>query len=194
MATSICQDLEKENKIGSLDKLDKAQAMSVFQTVMMRAFTARQQEAEKLMKANKMESSEAMQEFGKRVAMRLASECPTAMALFVKLSDKGGDVNAASLAISPAERPLLESLNAGTCAGLSAANARQPLSGMSKADRTALMQQVLQSVMKEHAKEISAQYGAEVFFDTEQLRTLGMKVASLMAGKCPSILTDLGQQ
>lgn len=194
MATAICQDLEKENKTKPFDKLDKAQATSLFQAVMVRTFTARQAQAEKVMKANKMESQEAMQDFGKRVALRLAGECPTAMSLFVKLSGADASVNSADLAISEAERPLLESITAGTCTGLTASNAKQPLSGMSKADRTALMQQTMQGVMKEHAKELSAQYGPEVFFDTERLRALGMKVASLMATKCPSILTALSEQ
>lgn len=199
MADAICQDFERENKTRPLAELTKEEATTMMQNSMFKVMSARATEVEKILKKNKQDPNTAMREVGQRVGAQLAGNCPVAMLLFARLSgnkaaaDAVGSVDAASLAISAAERPLIETLAADACTELGRLNAATPLAGQTTEARQTAVQQAILHAAKAHAKEIGDFYGADVFFDTEKLKVIGMKIGSLMASKCTPLIAEMGQ-
>ncbi|KUG07960.1 hypothetical protein ASU33_07045 [Solirubrum puertoriconensis] len=193
VAAAVCQDLERENKTRSFNQLSKEEAMTLLQSLMTRHLTSNPKELEKLIKAANNDPS-AAQAMGQRVGGRLASECPIALALFARLAGAPAPADASLLTATEAERPLLNKLADELCTEFSAHDSKTPLAKMAKADRTALMQQNMQKVMKAHAKEITDLYGPEIFFEQEKLHAFGMKVGASMTGKCPNIVAEFGRE
>ncbi|GAA4392321.1 hypothetical protein [Hymenobacter koreensis] len=194
MTASLCKEFEKENAVRPLAEFSKDQAQTFMQGLMKDYITAREKEVTKLFKDNGGVSNATMEAMGRRVGMRLASECPVAMVLFVRLAGGSTDVPASSLTISDAERPLLNDMADGVCQRLEQSNKQKPLTSLPKADRMALVTQTMQEVMKSNAKRISDQYGPEIFMDPEKLKAMGMKVGGIMATKCVTVLTAVGQE
>ncbi|WP_400193120.1 hypothetical protein [Hymenobacter sp. B81] len=194
ITAEVCRDFEKQHKVRSLDQLSKDEAMTLMQEAMKRSMMSRAKQVEKLMKDAGDNSAAVLREMGQRVGARLASECPVALALFTRLAGNTAAVQSADLTIGDAERPLLTRLATAMCTDLTAVDAQQPLSQMSKEARTGQIQQSMQKVLKDHAREVSEQYGPELFMDADRMRALGIKVGGLMAGQCPKLVATFGQQ
>ena len=193
LSKEICEDFNKLNATKPFDQLSKDEAMSTLQQSMTQVMMQHPQEVEQLMKDSGADPSVTMRDMGQRVAGKLVTDCPVAMVLFTRLSGSNVPVKAADLTISAAERPLLTTLSTEVCAELTAQDAAKPLASQSKEARSAAMQQTMQKIMKAHAREISQQYGPEIFMDQERIYGLGAKVGSLMATQCPKQLMTLSQ-
>lgn len=198
LATEICQDFDKQNAAKPFKQLTKDEAMNTLQQSMTQVMMKHPQELEKMMKTSGPDAAAAMNAMGQRIAGKLANDCPIAIILFTRLNDSPGAADALSsldaeaLTVTPAERPLLEKLAQDVCADLTDVTAKQPLAGMAPDQRMQLIQQSMQRVVKAHAKDISEQYGPEIFLETERLKALGAKVGSLMVSQCPKLVATFG--
>ncbi|RAK68039.1 hypothetical protein [Hymenobacter edaphi] len=193
LSTEICQDFEKLNAAKPFARLSQEEARSTLQQSMMQTAMRHPAEVEQLMQTGGADSQLAMQALGQRVGVKLMTDCPVALVLFTRLAGRPAETVATlDLTVTEAERPLLEKLAQGVCADLTAVTAKQPLAGQSVDQRLQLIQQAMQRVTKAHAKEISAQYGPEIFLDSERLQTMGAKVGKLTTSQCTALVAAFG--
>ncbi|MCC2546792.1 hypothetical protein LJY25_10085 [Hymenobacter sp. BT175] len=194
MATAVCQDLEKENVKNPVAKFTKEQAMAFLQQSMMKVATSRAAEVQELLQATGKSPEEAMQEVGQRVGQRLISSCPTAITMFAGMAGSSRAIDPAASVVTPAERPLIEAMASDMCTDLERTNAKQPLAKMTKPERNVVLQKLMTTIMQTRAREITAQYGEDIFQDTERVRNLGVKIGIQMVGRCPATVSGLADK
>ncbi|MBC6611081.1 hypothetical protein H8B15_09110 [Hymenobacter sp. BT507] len=174
--------MEQENAKKPLAQLTKEDAQQLF----VRLFTSSVTNNPTLL--NKLEGmgSDARdygEKLGKQVAIVLIRDCPAGQALLMKL---GGDEVSRQQAVSDKEVQVLRPIAAVMCQDMQPRIAE--MKKMSAAQRLEVLSQLFEKNLKPHAAELSELYGADVFLDSQRMKTVGIKIAAQMSSQCSDAL------
>lgn len=182
VSADLCRQLEQENKKNSLSTISQEDAKQLFVRIFTKTATSNKELMRKF-EAMGPEAGAYGEQLGRRVAFVLIKECPVSQPLMMRLG--GAEVNKQQ-ALAPEEVAVLKPIATAMCRDL---QPRVPeLKKMTPEQRMQELTQAFQKNLKPYAKEISQFYGADVFLDSERMKSLGTKISLQMATQCPEVL------
>lgn len=191
MSTSMCNRLGQESQKADLSTLSPTESEALLKKIMLGSMGDNFAEFSALLeKTSKGKAEIVGRDIGEQAVLELMKSCPKAAPLLAKA---GSNHVSGGIEITPAERGVLLPITQDACQRLEAENAKQPLDQRTPAQRTAVLQQVMQGVFMSHSDALEQQYGEEVMQDASQAETVGKKMGLLMVELCPTCIMQAGR-
>ncbi|UOQ72971.1 hypothetical protein [Hymenobacter cellulosilyticus] len=187
VGADMCRQLTAENAKQPLENLTAQEAQQLFVRLIMSSAST-SPELVTALTSNPAGANKYGEILGKKIGLWLLKECPITQPLFMKM---GAQEISKKQPIPAAEAKILQPMAVEVCHDLEARQKKQDLNALTPEKRSEVLQEVVQKSMKAHAKELTQQYGADIFLDSERMRAVGTKLGLQMGTQCPNILMML---
>lgn len=199
LSEAMCAQLSSDHTT-KFEALSTPEAMQMTQQLFITAMQRDSVAFMGMMTAAVAEGKEARavgEVIGRDVVLRLGKMCPAAMPLILRISqtDQAKQAAAARLpVISDAERKCLQPLSANICAGIAAADAKQPFAKLQPAQRHVLFAGLMQQAFVAGRPHLLRYYSAAQLNDPKRREEIGQKLAGLMLQQtnCANYLLLIG--
>ncbi|MDU0369787.1 hypothetical protein ACFPAF_05225 [Hymenobacter endophyticus] len=182
VANQVCAELIKEDKKKSVATLSQAETKQLFVRLFTRVASTDDELIAKITEMGPAASTYGEQ-LGRQVGVVMLKDCPASRPMFMRL---GGAELSERQPLAAAEIKVLKPIASAMCRDLQPRIAA--LQKLSPEERMKALTQAFEKNLKTSAKEISQQYGAEIFLDGERMKELGTKISLQMATECPDVL------
>jgi len=191
MSAGMCTRLAQESQKADLTKLTGAESEALLKRLMLGTMGDNFTEFSTLMEKMGAEKAGVLgRAIGEQAVLEMTQQCPGAGALIAKI---GASKLGGSAEMSATERSVLLPITQVACQRLDAANAKQPFSKLTPAQRGTQIEQAMSGALLSNTQALTEQYGDEAMEDQAQGMEIGKKVALLMLEVCPTYIMEVGR-
>ncbi|WP_216679514.1 hypothetical protein [Hymenobacter siberiensis] len=191
-ARGICEQVALESRHQDFTVLTQEQGMALLQD-MLSAVVMRDSSEFKAFVSHAPDATAAVQRVSIQAVLRLASACPAASKLLVKM---GIQMTSMDTTLTTAQQQAVNISALDICKQLAVADVAQPLSQRPAAERIVLYHEAVQRMLHSQHSALTAAFGDAVLTNAQLENKLWLNIDRLMFDQCPAVTgiirVDLG--
>ena len=183
----LCEQIALQSRHQDLAVLTKAQGMELLNEVLMAVIM--QDSAEfKAVLTRAPDPTTAMQHLSMQAILRLATICPNSSKLLVQM---GVQMAAIDTTLTPEQQRTLQTVARSFCEKLTAADARQPFSQRSTAERMVAFNEARHEIILAHGAALVEAFGQHLLTNENLENNMWQNVDRLMFDECRALTAQL---
>lgn len=186
VTNDLCERLQAEQQRKPFTNISAADAKSLLVSLMQTSLLAHAEEMNALLTAGKGGNTRKVgEQLGTEVVTALVSQCPAGQQLMVGAVRDG---LGSKLAVTEAEKPVLQVITRDICHRLDAENAKSPLAARPPAERKEAFSTAMQGSILANMEAVANFYGFKELQNSKTMEQAGQKIVLLMLDECPVYL------